>query len=464
MTAISKIKSSLFDWHREIPATTLAFYRIGFGALMLFSTIRFLVNGWVYDFYIEPTFHFSYFGFEWIPYPNPTVLYFIFAMMILSTIGIMLGFFYRISAFAFFVLFTYVELLDKTTYLNHYYFVSLIALLMIFLPANRFFSLDAHYGFTPHQKTVPNWTVGILKFQIAIVYIFAGIAKLESDWLLNAQPLKYWLHTAHHFPLFGDLLKEDWVAYFFSWFGCVYDLLIVFFLLTIKTRNFAYIIVIIFHATTWILFPIGVFPWVMIFATTIFLSENLHSKCLGFLGRILNRENKLPNHDYTFFSRPNRKKLIHFSLGLYISFQILFPFRYLLYHGNLFWTEQGYRFSWRVMLMEKTGYAEFYIRDTRWQSEYKINNSDHLTKLQEKMMSTQPDMILEYATYLQKEYTDTTLHIGEHQVVFNNPEVHAEIYVTLNGRPSQIYVDKSHNLAAIANDLSNRDWLEDFKE
>jgi len=463
MTAISKIKSSLFDWHREIPSTTLAFYRIGFGALMLFSTIRFLANGWVHDFYVAPKFHFSYFGFDWIPYPNATVLYFIFAMMVLSTIGILLGFFYRISAVAFFVLFTYVELLDKTTYLNHYYFVSLIALLMIFLPANRFFSLDTYFGFTPHQKTVPKWTVGILKFQIAIVYIFAGIAKLESDWLLNAQPLKYWLHTAHHFPFFGELLKEDWVAYFFSWFGCLYDLLIVFFLLTLKTRNFAYVVVIIFHLITWILFPIGVFPWLMIFATTIFLSENFHRKIIDFLRRLFKKEN-LFNDNSISFEKPNRKKLIHFLLGTFILFQIVFPFRYLLYTGKLFWTEQGYRFSWRVMLMEKTGYTEFYIRDSETKSEHIINNSEHLTRLQEKMMSTQPDMILQYAAFLQKEYADTTIYFGTNEFNFKNPEVHAEIYVTLNGRPSQLYVDKSHNLAAIKNDLSNRYWLEDFKE
>jgi len=463
MTAISKIKSTFFNWHREIPATTLAVYRIFFGALMLFSTARFILNGWVHDFYIAPKFHFTYLGFEWIPYPNPTILYFIFAMMLLSSIGIMLGFFYRFSAFAFFILFTYVELLDKTTYLNHYYFVSLVAFLMIFLPANRYFSLDEYFGFVPQQKTVPNWTISILKFQIAVVYIFAGLAKLESDWLIHAQPLKYWLHTAHHFPLFGDLLKQDWVAYFFSWFGCIYDLFIVFFLLNVRTRIYAYFIVIIFHVTTWILFPIGVFPWVMIFATTIFLPEKFHSSILNFLGKIFNRESKSTLRS-TYFVGPDYKKIVHFSLGLFIAIQILFPFRYLLYPGNIFWTEQGFRFSWRVMLMEKTGYAEFYISDPESKAQWPVNNSDHLTRLQEKMMSTQPDMILQYADYLENQYRDTTLYLGENVFTFHEPEVHAEIYVTLNSRPSQLYVSKEYNLAAIENNLSDRYWLEEFKE
>lgn len=475
MTAISRLHKTFFDWHREVSSSTLALYRILFGALMLFSTSRFLLNGWVYDFYIQPEFHFSYLGFGWIPYPNPGVLYFIFAMMILSSIGIMLGFFYRISALTFFILFTYVELLDKTTYLNHYYFVSLVALLMIFLPANRFFSLDAHFGFVPVEKTTPNWTIAILKFQMGVVYVFAGIAKLEPDWLLNAQPLKYWLHTANHWPVFGDFLKQDWVAYFFSWFGCIYDLLIVFFLLNKKTRNIAYVFVIVFHFTTWMLFPIGVFPWVMMVGTTIFLSVEFHERVLNTLrswwlrlrsATRTTREILSENRNIEPLAERSRslRLTINIGLALFISIQLLAPFRYLLYPGNLFWTEQGFRFSWRVMLMEKTGYPQFYLIDPETKSEWYVDSKNHLTRTQEKMMCTQPDMILQYSHYLNSVYQDTTLYWADKPFIFKDPEVHAEIYVTLNGRPSQLYVDKKHNLADIKNDLSNRYWLEEFKE
>jgi len=465
MTAINSLIVRIgrfFDWHREVPAASLAFYRILFGALMLFSTLRFLLNGWVYDFYIAPRFHFAYLGFEWIPYPNPTVLYFIFVVLILACIGITLGFFYRISAIAFFFLFTYVELLDKTTYLNHYYFVSLIAFILIFVPANKYFSLDSYYNFVPAQKTIPNWSIAILKFQIAVVYVFAGIAKLEPDWLIEAQPLKYWLHTAHHWPLFGDLLKEDFTAYFFSWFGCLYDLLIVFFLLNKCTRNYAYGVVVIFHVMTWLLFPIGVFPWVMIAATTIFLSAAFHEKALRFLGKFFS--GKQEQRTYTYLVRPNFKKQINVLFAIFITLQLLIPFRYLLYPGNVFWTEQGYRFSWRVMLMEKSGYAEFYLTDPKTKAAWKVDTYNHLTSLQEKMMSTQPDMILQYAHHLQQVYADTTILLGDKKLVFKDPEVHAEIYVTLNGRPSQLYVAKKYNLAVLKNNLSNRYWLEDFKE
>lgn len=53
------------------------------------------------------------------------------------------------------------------------------------------------------------------------------------------------------------------------------------------------------------------------------------------------------------------KKLFIGLLCGYFAFQILFPWRYLLYDGNIFWTEEGYRFAWRVMLMEKQEQAPF---------------------------------------------------------------------------------------------------------
>ncbi|UKN02071.1 HTTM domain-containing protein [Paracrocinitomix mangrovi] len=458
-SAISSKISNAFrwNWHEQVSAAPLATYRIGFGILMVFSVLRFWANGWIESQYIEPTFHFSYYGFEWLPYPNEFGIYALFGLMLLGAILILLGLFYRAGAIIFFLSFTYVELLDKTNYLNHYYFVSLIALLLIFIPANRYFSLDAKLGFTDPNNQCSKWHIRILQFQIAVVYFFAGIAKLEPDWLLNAQPLKFWLHTAHHYEIVGPILKQDWIAYTFAWFGCIYDLTIVFFLAWNKTRKMAYMFVIIFHITTWILFPIGVFPWVMMTATLIFFSADFHQKIIDKLASILHYRH--PNNVVKLISI-NVKKFSTALLALYVFIQLAAPFRYLFYDGNLFWTEQGFRFSWRVMLMEKAGYATFYIEDEN--AKLTVDNSDFLTPNQEKMMSTQPDMILQYAHHLEDVYQDTVVVKHGVEMEFNQPEIHAEVYVTLNSRPHQLYVDKKHNLATIENDLSQRNWLEEF--
>lgn len=460
MTAIKDVIKK-FNWHEQISAAPLAVYRIGFGLLMLFSTIRFMLNGWVETQYIQPKFHFSYYGFEWVPYPSNTGIYILFSLMIIGAILITLGLLYRFGAFLFFFCFTYVELLDKANYLNHYYFVSLIAFLLLLIPANRHFSLDVKLGLTKHSDKCPKWHIRILQFQIAIVYIFAGIAKLESDWLFQAQPLKYWLHTAHHYEIVGSLLKQDWVAYTFAWFGCIYDLTIVLFLSLNRTRKVAYFFVIVFHLSTWMLFPIGVFPWVMMMATLIFFAPEFHERILNFIRLIIGYQNpKKVGINKSWIPKP----LVTAVIGSYIVLQVFLPFRYLAYEGDLFWKEQGFRFSWRVMLMEKAGHASFFIKDKDSKTELEIKNSEYLTANQEKMMSTQPDMILQYAHYLEQVYRDTTVIRHGVEMNFSNPEVHAEVYVTLNARPHQLFVDKEHNLAMIQNDLSERKWVEDFIE
>src|SRR5690606_5724759 len=99
----------------------------------------------------------------------------------------------------------------------------------------------------------------------------------------------------------------------------------------------------------------------------------------------------------TLIFYPKKKNFIAFGLTIYFLVQITFPFRYLAYPGKLFWTEEGYRFSWRVMLMEKAGYAIFHITDPESGRSWEANNYDFLTPNQEKMMATQPDMILQFA-------------------------------------------------------------------
>ena len=95
---------------------------------MIFSTVRFMALGWIEDHYVEPVFHFKYWGFSWVEPLSREALYAVHFLMILAAIGIMLlrGTAYRIAAIVLFLTFTYTELIDLTYYLNHYYFVSLM--------------------------------------------------------------------------------------------------------------------------------------------------------------------------------------------------------------------------------------------------------------------------------------------------------------------------------------------------
>lgn len=389
----------------------LVVLRVAFGLLMCASMVRFMARGWIQTLYVQPQFHFTYAGFGWIrPLPE-WGLWLVFIALALLSLCIALGLAYRFSIIAFFLLFGYVELLDKTTYLNHYYFISLLSFLLVFLPLNGAWSLDNRLGIAPVRTAVPAWTIWLVRGQLGLVYFFAGVAKLNPDWLLEALPLRIWLQARTATPLLGPMFDAAWVAFAMSWAGMLFDLTIPFWLSWRKTRLFAYIAVVLFHGLTGLLFNIGMFPWIMIACTLIFF-------------------------DWQIRAAPNPPRTSATALAWLLPFmliQCLLPLRHWWLPGDVNWTEQGGRFAWRVMLVEKTGHATFYVQDKTNGREWIVFPADYLTDLQEKQMSFQPDMIMEFARFIAAQ-SDTAV------------SVRVEAYVSWNGRSSRLLLDPTVDL------------------
>ena len=198
------------------------------------------------------------------------------------------------------------------------------------------------------------------------MYFYAGLAKVNSDWLFRAMPLKIWLPSKYDLPLIGqNLMQQDWFHYAMSWSGMLYDLSIPFLLLYRRTRILAFVLVVFFHVFTRVLFPIGMFPYIMIVGTLIFFDAKLHHSIISVFRRVLRpfqtEITTIPSKMNQFINR----KVVLPIIAVFFVIQIVFPFRYLLYPGELFWTEEGYRLSWRVMLMEKAGLTTFKIVDSK---------------------------------------------------------------------------------------------------
>ncbi|QXP61733.1 HTTM domain-containing protein [Olleya sp. HaHaR_3_96] len=440
--------------NKTTDAVPLTVFRIGFGIMMCYGMLRYWLKGWIETVYIQPKFHFKYYGFEWVEVLG-NYTYLLFLICGLSAIFVAIGYKYRLAIITFFLSFTYIELMDKTVYLNHYYFISILSFLMIFLPANQYFSLDSYQSKISY-RTIPNWTIDCIKLLLGIVYFYAGLAKINSDWLLRAQPLKIWLPSKYDLPLIGNtLMQQEWFHYAMSWSGMLYDLLIPFFLLYKRTRIPAFILVVFFHVFTRILFPIGMFPFVMIVSALIFFEAPFHHKIIHKIKRLLGFISATAKPiQYKSAYTVRYSKLVLPIVGLFFVLQLLLPFRYLLYPDELFWTEEGYRLSWRVMLMEKMGNTTFKIIDKKGNS-FLVNNSDFLTPLQEKQMSFQPDFILEYAHYLGDHFTNQG-HKGV--------QVYAKSYVALNGRLSQLFIDESVNLYQEKESFKHKHWILPFTD
>ena len=438
-------------------SSKLAVFRICFGIMMLYSMLRFWSKGWINSIYISPKFHFKYYGFEWVQSLGEYT-YLLFAICILCAVLITIGLWYRLGMILFFLSFSYIELIEKTTYLNHYYFISILSFLLVFLPANKCFSMDALLR-KKQYKEIPQWTVDAIKLLMVIVYFYAGLAKLNSDWLLKALPLKIWMPSKYDIPIIGEtLLQQEWVHYAMSWGGMFYDLIIPFLLLYRKTRFFGFLMVMFFHVFTAILFPIGMFPYIMIVSALVFFEGNTHDKIIRFLNKIIKPIGSLwGTVTYDYVSQYHYKRLRGAQLILCAFFiaQLALPFRYVLYPSELFWAEEGYRFSWRVMLVEKIGYTNFKVVNKTTGDSFLVRNGHFLTDLQIKQMSFQPDMILEYAHYLGNHFKNQG---------HRNIGIYAESFVSLNGRSNQQFIDPEVDLLVEEESFNHKHWIKPFKD
>jgi vitamin K-dependent gamma-carboxylase len=412
-----------------VDGASLAAFRILFGVTMAAGAVRFLALGWVDEFYVRPTYHFTWELFPWVrPLPDG-LMHLQFVALALLACGIALGLHSRLSAALFCLGFTYVELIDKTTYLNHYYLVSLLSGLLVVLPAHQIWSIDAWRRRVPASPTIPSWTVNLLRFQIAVVFVFAGLAKINGDWLLEAQPLRIWLAARSDVPVVGQFFTQTWVPYVFSWCGAAYDLSIVGLLLWRPTRPIAYVTVIVFHAMTALLFPIGMFPWIMIVATTIFFSPEWPRRWL----RRWQGDRDVETGDASLVPR-----LTLVASAIYMSIQIAVPLRAYWPGTDPEWTSRGFNFSWRVMLAEKAGYTEMVVVESATSKRRTVRMRDYVTERQEKMMAQDPFMVRALARHIAAELR------AQHVV---DIEVRAESFASLNGRPFQRLIDPGVDLA-----------------
>lgn len=445
----SPLRARLFA---PVDPASLVVFRVGFGLLMLASTVRFVANGWVREHFLEPTWFFSYWGLSWVRPGPPWIMYALHGVMGLSAACMAAGWFYRASAVLFFVGFSWAHFIDKTYWLNHYWLVTLVALLMIILPLGRVGSLDARLGRVPALRSLPAWALWLLRFQFAVVYFFGGVAKLSYDWLVHAQPLTIWLGAHGDFPVIGRWLTEKWFAYAMSWAGAVFDLTVVFFLLGRRTRPVAYAVALGFHVMTAMLFQLGLFPWIMSFGALLFFPPAWPRR---FVGRWL-PPSPSPSPGTTVgggdasASGPRDSNAVLAALGAWALLQVLLPLRHHLYPGPLGWREEGFRFAWNVMLVEKNGSVDFVATEPTTGKRWVIAPTVYLTRYQAKMMATQPDMILQLAHHIAADLEAR----GARDV-----EVRADAHVAWNGRPSAVFVDGTVDLAQESDTLAPKRWI-----
>ena len=403
---------------RPVSSASTSVYRVLLGVLVAFSAARFVGKGWVEQLYLAPEHHVTYTWFPWVRPLPPLLMYATVLAMVPLGLAIAIGYRTRLAALCLLVVFAYCELIDAATYLNHYWYLTLAIALAVVLPLDN-------------RPTVPAVVVWLLRAQLAVVYVMAGLAKLNHDWLVRGEPMSTWLASRTDVPVIGPLLDEPWAGRAASWAGVLFDLTIVGWLLWRRTRVVAYLAVIVFHVLTWRLFAIGVFPWVMLAGTLVFFPPDWPD-------RISARSSTPPVAD---LARTRSPRWVVAGLAAWAVLQVAIPLRHLAYPGDVRWTEEGYYGSFRVMLTEKTGWLRFEVHDPVTGETWTLEPSAVLTDWQERQAVARADLTLATAHLVATEMARE----GHPDV-----EVRADSFVSFNGRPRQRMIDPSVDLAALS--------------
>jgi vitamin K-dependent gamma-carboxylase len=474
---------------RPIDAAWLAAFRILFGLALAVSMERFIAYGWIDSLLVGPRVRFHYFGFGWVEPLSRGSMVTLFWVLGALALAMAAGLAYRVTAPLFALGLTYIQLIDVSTYLNHYYLAGLLAWLLAVSPANRLWSVDAWLrrrwrsssrssgssDRAPSETIAAAW-LWLLRVQIGTVYFFAGLAKAQSDWLLHGQPLGIWLGANTHLPVLGKLFTIDGVPLAMSWFGFLFDTTIVLWLSWRRTRPWAYAIVLVFHVLTRLLFDIGMFPIIMSASALVFFEPSWPRALLervvksplvervwpGAPGKACEervgttqptRTNSVDEHRASERLPRVRRFFVRGVLvlgGLYCVVQMLLPLRCHLYGGNVLWHEQGMRFSWRVMVRAKGGATTFLVRQKESGRVFHVSPRDYLTAFQENEMSSQPDLVLQLAHHIQRDFEARDL---------GPVEVRVESKVSLNGRRGALLIDPNVDLTTVEDGLGGASWL-----
>ena len=416
---------------KHIDNSGLIVFRIIFGLLCALEAFGAIFTGWIRRTLIEPEFTFSFIGFEWLqPLPGNWMYVYYFIMGLLG-LCIMLGYKYRFTMLMFALMWTATYLMQKSSYNNHYYLLMLLSYLMVFLPANRYASLDAKLNPSLKQISMPSWCKWVFVLQLFILYTYASLAKFYPDWL-DGSVMEILMRSKSNYFIIGELLQQQTVHYMLAYGGILFDGLIIPLLLFKPTRKYAFFASIFFHLFNSIVFQIGIFPY-MSLAFSLFFFEpkivrNIFLKKKDF-------------YDANEISVPKHRILLISLFSIYFIAQVALPLRHHFFKGDVLLTEEGHRLSWRMMLRAKSGRTTYSVIDAETNLGIKIRLDDYLTKKQQRGASTKPDVIWQFAQHLKQDYAKKGKTI----------KVYVNAFVSINGKASKRLIDPKV-------DIANEEW------
>ena len=98
------------------------------------------------------------------------------------------------------------------------------------------------------------------------------------------------MRHSSHLGFFGEILNRESTAYFMSYGGLVYDLIVGPLLLFDRTKWLGVALSLFFHLTNKLVMNIGIFPWFMIASTTFFFDPSWPRRFIAAIRRLFQSE------------------------------------------------------------------------------------------------------------------------------------------------------------------------------
>jgi len=430
---------------------SLVFFRILFGAVMLWEVWTSFSSGRIRRDFIDPSFHFTYSGFSWIkPWPADGMFIHFFILGGLALL-ILVGLFYRLSMALFVLAYAYLFLLDQSLYQNHGYLVLLLGSLMIFLPAHRVLSVDVWLKPGLRTESISAWPLWLLRGQIFLVILFAAVSMMNADWV-SGDAIRGWLSRRSDVTVAGPLipagrfLAQPWLADVIAWGALAINLLALPCLLWRRARLVAFITLAALNLINARLFGDIGLPWLMIAATALFFAPNWPRQ-------LFNWPRKEPidaSEIAPIIHTPFEQRKIITLLAAYLLVQTVIPLRHFLYAGSVNWTEEGHRFAWRQRVRHKNTQVSLTATDPATGEKWPVNPADYLAPHQLNPLKYQPELVLQLAHHVSEVYREQ----GRPGI-----EVRATAPCSLNGHERALLIDPTVNLAAQPRTLAPAPWI-----
>jgi hypothetical protein len=437
------LKNYLEILSRPVAAEKIGLFRIAFVFVLLMQAYHFYSIDFIQKDVLDPVMHFSYPGLGFIEVIDPIVMHGMLAMLFISSLAILIGFIPRLFSLIYLLFFSYLFLLDKGYYNNHYYLICLLLLLFCFINSNVSLSIGKNT-----KRVNYKWEEALLLFQFAIVFIYAGLNKINQYWLFSREPIHHILE-AKAISTGNQWWMSELIELLMVWGGMLFDLFIIPLLLWKKTRMIGVILFVFFNGINSIVFyeigEIGIFPLLMLSSLILFFpAKSINS----FLHRFTSYRSatKYIEADSFHFSILGKSVLI-----LYLILQLTIPLRHHLFTGNVDYTGEGQRFAWRMKSVYKDFKIEYILKDDNTGIEARLDPRTVLTVKQYTNLGYYPELIIPVAN---------NLRMAAIVKGIKAPKIFVDYQVAFMNLPMQYCIDPKVELSTLKySPTRHSDWI-----